>query len=150
MTVRPGPGAPVGGSGTTRASDADRERVVDALGAAFAEGRLAREEHGARVQGAYGSLTHAELAALVADLPAGPQGTPSPPVAVQRADPMATASLACGLIPLLPATIAAIILGIGAHRRIRRTGGRGAARAAAGLALGLFWLVLTVLVIFVF
>lgn len=143
MTAEPGPGM-------ARASDADRERAVDALSAAFAEGRLTREEHGARVHRAYGSLTRAELAALSADLPAGPQGTPPPPVTVPRADPMATASLACGLIPLLPATLAAIILGIGAHRRIRRTGGPGAARATAGLALSLAWLVLTALVLFVF
>ncbi len=134
----------------TRASDADREHAVDMLSAAFAEGRLTRDEHSARVQRAYGSLTHAELAALSADLPAGPPGTPSPPAAVPRADPMAVASFACGLIPLLPATIAAVILGIGAHRRIRRTGGRGAALATAGLALGLLWLALTVLVVFVF
>ena len=130
----------------TRASDADRERAADVLSAAFAEGRLTAEEHSERVQRAYGSLTRAELAALSADLPAGPQGTPPP----RKANPMATASLVCGLIPLLPATIAAVILGIGAHRRIRRTGEPGAARAAAGLVLGLFWLVLTVLVVFVF
>ncbi len=146
MTVEPAPGAPAGGPGTTRASDADRERTVEILSAAFAEGRLTREEHSARVQQTYGSLTHAQLAALSADLPAGAQGTPPP----QKATPMATASLVCGLIPLLPATVAAIILGIGAHRRIRRTGEPGAARATAGLALGLFWLMLTVLVIFVF
>lgn len=63
---------------------------------------------------------------------------------------MAAASLACGLIPLLPATVAAIILGIGAQRRIRRTGERGAALATAGLTLSLLWLVLTVLVFLVF
>lgn len=146
MTAGPGHGVPAVGAAMTRASDADRERAVDVLSAAFAEGRLTAEEHSERVQRAYGSLTRAELAALSADLPAGPQGTPPP----RKANPMATASLVCGLIPLLPATIAAVILGIGAHRRIRRTGEPGAARAAAGLALGLFWLVLTVLVVFVF
>lgn len=151
MTVEPEPR--VSGSGTTRASDADRERAVDALSAAFVEGRLTREEHDARVQCAYGSLTHAELAVLSDDLPAGPPGTLPPPAtaaaAAPRANRMAVGSFACGLIPLLPATVAAIILGIAAHRQLRRTGEPGAALATAGLALGLFWLVLTVVVLFV-
>ena len=120
MTVEPGSGAPAGGSGKTRASDADRERAVDALSAAFAEGRLTKDEHSTRVQRAYGSLTYAELAALSADLPAAPPGPPPPPAtsaaaAVPRTNPLAVASLVCGLIPLLPATLAAIILGIGAR-----------------------------------
>ena len=150
MSARPEHGVPAGSGAMTRASDADRDRAVDLLSAAFAEGRLTRDEHSARVQRAYGSLTHAELAALSADLPAGPHATPPPPAAVPRVEPMAAASLACGIIPLLPATIAAIILGIGAHRRIRRTGERGAGLATAGLTLSLLWLVLTVLVFFVF
>jgi hypothetical protein len=79
MTVEPGAGAPAGGSGKTRASDADRERAVEAVSAAFAEGRLTKEEHSMRVQRAYGSLTYAELAALSADLPAGPPGPLPPP-----------------------------------------------------------------------
>ncbi len=153
---KPGAGAPAGGSGKTRASDTDRERAVDALSAAFAEGRLTKEEHSTRVQRAYGSLTYAELAALSADLPAGPPGTPPPPAAtsaaaaVPRTSPLAVASLVCGLIPLLPATLAAIILGAGARRQLRRTGERGGALATAGLVLGVFWLVLTVLFVFVF
>jgi hypothetical protein len=152
MTVEPGHGAPAGGSGKTRASDADRERAVNALSAAFAEGRLTKEEHSTRVQRAYGSLTYAELAALSADLPAGPPGPPPPPAAatVPRTNPLAVASLVCGLIPLLPATLAAIILGIGAHRQLRRTGERGGALATAGLVLGVLWLVLTALFVFVF
>ena len=151
MTVEPGYGVPAGRAGATRASDADRERAVDVLSAAFAEGRLTREEHGARVQRAYGALIHAELAELSADLPAGPRGTPAAAaVIIPQINPMAVASLACGLIPLLPATIAAITLGIGAHRQIRRTGGRGTALATAGLVLGLLWLVLTVIVVVVF
>jgi len=152
--VEPGRGAPGGGPGATRASDADRERTVETLSAAFAEGRLTREEHSVRVQRAYGSLTCAELAALSADLPAGPPGTPPSPApasaAVPRANSLAVASLVCGLIPLLPATLAAIILSIGARRQLRRTGERGGALATAGLALGVFWLVLTVLAVFVF
>jgi Domain of unknown function (DUF1707)/Domain of unknown function (DUF4190) len=156
MTAEPGHGVPAGGSGKTRASDADRERAVDTLSAAFAEGRLTKEEHSTRVQRAYGSQTYAELAALSADLPAGPPGPLPPPVAssaavaVPRTSPLAVASLVCGLIPLLPATLAAIILGIGAHCQLRRTGERGGALATAGVVLGVLWLVVTVLFVFVF
>ena len=145
--------------GDIRASDADRERAVDVLKAGFAEGRLTREEHALRVQRAYGAVTYAQLQALSADLPAGPLGTlpshrdsataarlPAPP---PRANPLAVASLICGLIPGIPQA-AAIILGIEAHRQIRRTGERGAAFATAGLALGVLGFLLTALVVFVF
>ncbi len=152
MTVETGQGIP---AGTTRASYADRERTVNALSAAFAEGRLTKEEHSARVDQAYGSLTNTELAALSADLPAGPQealprAAACASAAAPRANPLAVASLICGLIPLLPATLAALILGIGARRQLRRTGERGVALAAAGLALAVFWLALTVVAVFVF
>ena len=58
-----GHGHEVLAGGTRRASDADRERAVDVLKAALAEGRLSRQEHGARVERAYGARTYAELAA---------------------------------------------------------------------------------------
>lgn len=150
MTVEPWHDVPGGWAGA-RASDADRERTVDALSAAFAEGRLTKEEHGARVDQAYGSLTKAELAALSADLLAGAEEArlASAAAAARQANPLAVASFVCGLIPLLPATVAALILGVRARRQLRRTGERGAALAAAGLALAVFWLVLTVVTVFV-
>jgi hypothetical protein len=143
-----------------RASDADRERAVDVLKAAFAEGRLTREDLGARAEGAYGARTCTELAALSADLPAGTLG-PSPlqagaipgasvcAAASRRACPLAVASVVCGMIPFLPATLAAIILGVAARRQIQRTGEGGDALACAGLALGALWIVLTVIVLLV-
>lgn len=160
MNAEPGQGMIAGGHGSARASDADRERAIDVLKAAFAEGRLTREEHSERVRRAYRSRTYAQLAELSADLPAGPLGTlpPQPagasaaylPVATPRqTNPLAVASLVCGLIPVLPATLAAIILGIKARRQIRRTGERGTALATAGLALGALWVLLTVLVLLV-
>ena len=160
MTVRLGNGVAAGGYADARASDADRERAIDVFKAAFAEGRLTREEHVTRVQGAYKSRTYGELAALSAYLPAGPLGTlplhaagvPTtclPAMASRRTSPAAVAAVVCGLIPLLPATLAAIILGIAAHQRIRRTGERGTALATAGLALGALWIVLTLIVLFV-
>jgi hypothetical protein len=58
----------VDGYGSAGASDADRERAIDVLKAAFAEGRLTWEEHGIRVRQVYSSRTYAELATLAADL----------------------------------------------------------------------------------
>jgi len=148
------------GYGNVRASAADRERAIDVLKAAFAEGRLTKEEHDARVERAYRSRTYADLAVLSADLPAGPLGTLSsqavaapaaylPAAESRRTNPLAIGSLVCGLIPLLPVTLAAIILGIQARRQIQRTGERGAALATTGLALGVLWIVLTLIVLFV-
>lgn len=159
MTTMHGQELTAGRYGNARASDADRERAVDVLNAAFAEGRLAKEEHDARVERAYTSHTYAELRELSADLPAGPYGAlPSSqdsimaarlPVAPPRTNRLAVSSLMCGLIPGIP-QIAAIILAIEAHHQMRQTGERGAAQATAGLALGMLGVLLGVLVIFVF
>ncbi|MEU6894234.1 DUF1707 domain-containing protein [Streptomyces sp. NPDC046557] len=53
-----------------RASDADRERVVERLRDAVAEGRLDMEEFEERLDAAYRSRTYAELEPLTRDLPA--------------------------------------------------------------------------------
>jgi hypothetical protein len=70
-----GPGdeiaAGAGGRGRLRASHADREQVISLLKAAFVQGRLDRDEFDLRVGQALASRTHAELAALTADIPAG-------------------------------------------------------------------------------
>jgi hypothetical protein len=65
---------------SVRASDADRERAVDALSKTFAEGRLTGEEHDARVERAYGARTCAELSAVAAGLPPGPSAAPLSPL----------------------------------------------------------------------
>ena len=57
------------GRGGLRASDADREQVIDALKAAFVQGRLTEDEHDARAAQASASRSRGELAALTADLP---------------------------------------------------------------------------------
>lgn len=51
-----------------RASDADRERVVDVLRDAASDGRLTLEEHTDRVERAYASRTLGELKELTGDL----------------------------------------------------------------------------------
>ena len=59
------------GDGSLRAGNADRERVVAQLNAAFSEGRLDVGELDERVSGAYAAKTLAELVPLTADLPEG-------------------------------------------------------------------------------
>ncbi|WP_328298864.1 DUF1707 domain-containing protein [Streptomyces sp. NBC_00435] len=74
-----------------RASDADRERVVDRLRDAVAEGRLDMDEFEERLEAAYTSRTYAELEPLTRDLPA--LGTAAPvaaaPVGLTKAAPAA-------------------------------------------------------------
>ncbi|MFD9407743.1 DUF1707 domain-containing protein [Streptomyces sp. NPDC059989] len=60
-----------------RASDADRDRVVERLRDAVAEGRLDMEEFEERLEAAYKSRTYAELEPLTRDLPAEPMPMPA-------------------------------------------------------------------------
>ena len=53
-----------------RASDADRDRVVEALAGASAEGRLTLQEYSERSDAALVARTLGDLASLTADLPA--------------------------------------------------------------------------------
>lgn len=54
--------------GRLRASDADREQVIDVLKVAFAQGRLTRDDLDLRAAQAFISRTYAELAAVTADI----------------------------------------------------------------------------------
>jgi hypothetical protein len=63
-----------GGRSHLRASHADREQVIDMLKAAFVQGRLTKAELDRGVGQVLASLTYADLAALTADIPAGPAG----------------------------------------------------------------------------
>ncbi|HEX3195544.1 MAG TPA: DUF1707 domain-containing protein [Streptosporangiaceae bacterium] len=58
------------GRGHLRAAQADREQTITVLKAAYAQGRLTKDELEARAGQAFVSRTYAELAALTADLPA--------------------------------------------------------------------------------
>jgi hypothetical protein len=53
-----------------RASDAERDRVVDLLAGAASEGRITLEEYSERSAAALAARTDEDLAALTADLPA--------------------------------------------------------------------------------
>lgn len=142
-------GTPGFDHGKLRASDADRERTIDVLKAAFAEGRLTKDEYDERLDTVYASRTYAELAALTADLPVGPHPAPLPATAGARitvparrqTNPMAITSLILGLAQPFTAfltAVPAIICGHAARRQIRRTGESGDGLATAGLVFG--WL----------
>jgi hypothetical protein len=77
-----GPGdelaASAAGRGYLRVSHAEREQVIGTLKAAFVHGRLAKDEFDLRVSQALVSRTYAELAAVTADLPAGPAAAQPP------------------------------------------------------------------------
>ena len=81
-----GPGdevrTPAAGSGRMRASNAEREQVIDTLKAAFVDGRLTKDELDTRVGQTIAARTHAELAAVTEDIPATRR--PEPVRAVQR------------------------------------------------------------------
>ena len=66
------------GRGHLRAAQADREQAITVLKAAYAQGRLTKDELEARAGQAFASRTYAELAALTADLPAASPAAASP------------------------------------------------------------------------
>jgi Domain of unknown function (DUF1707)/Cell wall-active antibiotics response 4TMS YvqF len=66
------------GGSLVRASDADRDRTVEALAAASAEGRLTLEEYSERSESALTARTMGDLASLTVDLPARPAGDAAP------------------------------------------------------------------------
>ena len=152
-------GYPVAGDehGKLRAADVDRDRIAGILGTAYSEGRLSRQEYDARLDSALSARTYADLARVVADLPAAQSAALVPAAAATVTTPagtngLAIASLSCGLAqfafgPL--ATIPAIVLGHMARGQIRRTGEQGAGLALAGLVLGWGAVILGVIVIVV-
>jgi len=151
-------GTPGFDHGQLRASDADRDRTVDVFKAAFAEGRLTKDEYDERLENLYASRTYAELAALTADLPIGPHSAPLPastgayvPVPVHRpTNSLAVASLILGLVQpftMFLTTIPAVVCGHVARRQIRRTGESGRGLATAGLTVGWIGVVFLTLMI---
>ena len=100
-----GPGdelaAGAGGHSHLRASHADREQVIGTLKAAFAHGRLDRDEFGLRVGHALASRTRADLAVLTADLPASEAGSRPPELAGGPGNKKAVAALSCATVALV-------------------------------------------------
>ena len=67
-----------------RASDADRERVLDTLETALAEGRLTLEEFRRHAVWAFASWTYGDLATVTVSIP--PRGSEPPPYRAPRSD----------------------------------------------------------------
>jgi uncharacterized protein DUF1707 len=61
-----------------RTSHADREQTIDTLKAAFVQDRLTKDEFDARIGQTLTARTHAELAAVTSDIPAGLAGARRP------------------------------------------------------------------------
>jgi hypothetical protein len=142
-----------GGYGQMRASDRDRDSANTLLQTAYAEGRLTKDEYDERSGQLLRSQTYAQLQALTADLPghfpSSIQQVQYAPVQ-RRTNPLAVASLACGLGQIFfwfLAAIPAVVLGHVARRQIRQTGEDGQGMATAGLVLGWIGIALTVLFI---
>ena len=114
MATGPGDKLEAAGRGRLRASHADREQVIEVLKAAFAHGRLVKEDFDVRVGQVLASRTYADLA-VVTDLPAGAAAS-QPPQTRSRArarkpvnnNRKVAAWGACVSIPL--ALVAALLL----------------------------------------
>ena len=86
-----------------RASDSDRERVLDMLKAAFVQGRLTKDELEVRVGQTLVSRTWGDLSALTADIPAWAIPRPARQPARKPSSPPTHAvvkALACAVIAL--------------------------------------------------
>ena len=140
------------------AAAADRERTIDVLKAAFGEGRLTKEEFDSRSGRVLAARTYADLAAIVADLPAGPGGAVMPyhggyypqMMPAQPTSGLAIGAMVCGIAEVFTlgfAAIPAVILGHLARAQIKRTGERGDGMAIAGLVLGYLGIAAWVLII---
>jgi DUF1707 SHOCT-like domain len=70
-----------------RASDQDREHVVEILRAQYAEGRLTLEEFDERMASAYAGKTWGDLADLTSDLPVDSRFGPRRPAMAQDQPP---------------------------------------------------------------
>ena len=104
------------GCGHIRASDADREQVIEVLKDAFVGGRLTKDELSVRAGLALVSRTYAELSAVTADVvvtvPARPAGArPPKPDLVPARKPVSrrAVALATCMVILPPAVWAAFL-----------------------------------------
>ena len=91
------------GRGHLRAAQADREQALTVLKAAYAQGRLTKDELEARAGQAFASRTYAELAALTADIPADLPAASPAAASPAAASPAATESDAVWPRPSTPA-----------------------------------------------
>ena len=101
--------AAAAGRSRLKASDSDRDRVLDMLKAAFAQGRLTKDEFDARVGQTLVSRTWGDLTALTDDIPAWPLPRlvrkPARPPSSQPV-PAVVKAVACAIIALSAVTLA--------------------------------------------
>src|SRR5258707_10469291 len=114
VTAGPGERGAAGamGRGRLRASDADREQVIDTLKAALVQGWLTRDQLGVRAGQAVVSRTYAELAAVTDGIPArliGVVGPPAPPAGRVR-KPVSKKVAAWAACVIIPAALGAAFL----------------------------------------
>ena len=105
-----GPGHETPADGRLRASDADREHVIDTLTAAFAYGLVTKDEFDARVSQTFASRTRGELAMITTDIPGGLPPAPPPlrPAPAQAGVPVA-ANVTAGHRVIMATAIAAVL-----------------------------------------
>ena len=89
---------------TMRASDRDRQQVVDRLRSALEDGRLTMDEYVDRMEAAYKATTYGGLAPLCADLPASTPVIAGPQTAAGAAAPTTVSSRA-GYLAGLPTVL---------------------------------------------
>ena len=116
MVAGLGDGLEAAGRGHLRASHADREQVIGTLKAAFVQGRLTKDEFDLRVGQTLAARTYAELAALTADLPAGPAAGAPPrrPDPAQARRPVSNVARAASCVVMAVAAPVVLSFSIGA------------------------------------
>jgi len=87
---------------TLRASDGDRQQVVERLQGALEEGRLSMDEFSERTGLAFHAVTYGDLAPLCADLPASGPVTAAGPATAAGAVPVPAVSSRAGCLASLP------------------------------------------------
>jgi hypothetical protein len=106
-------------AGSMLTSTAERDRAVDALRAAFAEGRLSQEEFTERVAQVHASRTFDQLAELLCDLPAAHPPASHPPElgqpAARRGPSAAGLTLTVLVVFAFAALVTAVALIVHAH-----------------------------------
>ena len=101
--------AAAAGGSRLRASDSDRDRVLDMLKTAFVQGRLTKDELDARVGQTLASRTWGDLTAVTADIPAWPLPQPVRKPARPPSSPPGPAvvkAVACAIIAMATVAIA--------------------------------------------
>jgi hypothetical protein len=117
-----------------RASQADREQMIDELKSAFVQGRLTKDEFDARVARTLTSRTYAELATVTAGIPAAPPRAEPPPAPRRRRVGNVARWGTSGLVT--PGIVAAAF----AFASLRGGSGYGAAAFVVAFVYFVFWL----------